>query len=93
MSYIQQQKYKHSDVKNIDKDKWMLLALNKYKNMCTEEKWLAKSPEEQQIVAIYEELEKMKDTNLKYVNAIKAKVTPKVKTTMQVNQKWDKKKC
>ena len=33
--------------------------------MCIKEKWLDKSPEEQQIVELSAELEKIKDTNLK----------------------------
>ena len=37
--------------------------INSYKNMCTKDKCLAKSPKEQQIVAISAEMEKIKETN------------------------------
>ena len=42
-----------------------MLALNKYKNMCTNNNWLGKSPGEQYIVVLSAELEKMKDIKLK----------------------------
>ena len=58
--------------------------------MCTSEKFLAKSPEEQYIVALSTELEKIKDTNLKLKNLFKAKGTPRGKTNKQVSQKGNK---
>ena len=42
--YIQHQKDKYNNEYNIWKDKLMKLALNKYENICTKDKWLAKSP-------------------------------------------------
>ena len=52
LRYIQHFKDKYNDGHNIDKDKFMMLALNKHKNLCNKDKWLSKSPEEQQIVAL-----------------------------------------
>ena len=69
----------------------MTLALNKYKNLCTKYNWLAKSHEEQQIVTISEELDKMKDASIKLSNVFKAKGTPTGKTNKPVNQKADQK--
>ena len=41
--YIQHQKYKHNDGDNIDKYKLMMLAHNRYTNLCIKDKWLSKS--------------------------------------------------
>ena len=43
----------------------MTLALNKYKNICTEDKWLGKFPEEKKIVDQSSEMKKVKDINIK----------------------------
>ena len=64
----------------------MTLALSKYEHMCTKYKWLSKSYEEQHVVSLYAELEKMNNTSLKLENFFKPKVTPKGKTKNQVNQ-------
>ena len=69
----------------------MALALNKHKNMCAKDQWLDNSPEEQQIVEISAELEKMKDTKIKLAKVFNAKGTIKGKTNKQVNQKGSKK--
>ena len=45
MGYTQNQKDKYDNGKNIDEDKLMTLFLNKYKNLCTKEKWPSKSTE------------------------------------------------
>ena len=44
----------------------MTFVLDRSENRCTKYKWLAKSPEAQQIVGRSAELEKMKDKNLKF---------------------------
>ena len=75
--YIQHQNNKHNNGEKIDKDKFMKLALNKYKHIFTKDKWLAKSPEEQHFVELSKELEKMKGTSIKLASILKAKVTPK----------------
>ena len=90
--YIKHQKDKYDDGENIDKDKWITLDLNKYKTLCTEDKWLDKSPEEQLIMALYAELEKMKDTNIKLEKAFKYKGTQKGKTNKQVSKIGENKK-
>ena len=43
--YIQHLNDKYDERDNIYKDKLMMLALKKYKNMCTKDKWLSNSPE------------------------------------------------
>ena len=73
LRYIQHQKDKYDYGKNIYKDKLMMLVLNNYENMCTKDKCLAKSPEQQQVVALSTELEKMKDTNIQLKKFLKAK--------------------
>ena len=45
MRYIKQQKDKYDDGDNIEKDKLIKLALNKYEYMGTKDKWLANSYE------------------------------------------------
>ena len=65
MGYTQNQKDKYDNGKNIDEDKLMTLFLNKYKNLCTKDKWLAKSHEEQHITALSAELDNIKYTNIK----------------------------
>ena len=61
MRYTQQQKDKCNDGYNIEKDKLMTLALNKNGNMCTKDKWIAKSQEEEQIVALSTELDNIQE--------------------------------
>ena len=70
----------------------MTLELNKYENLFTKDNWLAKSPEEQLILALSTELETTKDTNIKWTRVFNVKGTPKGKTNNQFNQKWNKKK-
>ena len=65
VSLTQHQKYKYDYWDNTYKDKLMMLALNKYKNLCTKDKWLAKSHEEQRITALSAELDNIKYTNIK----------------------------
>ena len=60
--------------------------------MCTEDKWLGKSPREQLVMALYAELEKINDTNLKLEKSFKSKGTPKGNTNRQVSKKGEKKK-
>ena len=43
--YTQHLNDKYDERDNIYKDKLMMLALKKYKNMCTKDKWLSNSPE------------------------------------------------
>ena len=83
-------KYDNGD--SIDKDSLMMLALNKYINVCTKDKWLSKSHEEQHIVALSTEMEKIKYTNLKLEKVFKSIGTLKGKTNNQVNQKGNNKK-
>ena len=92
MRYNQQQEYRYNDGKNLEKYKLMILALKKYKHMCTKDKWLARLPGEQAIVALSAELEKNKDTNLKLEKVFKAKWMPKKNSNNQVNQKENKKR-
>ena len=89
-SYIQHQKDKYDYGENIDKDRLMTLALNKYGNLCTKGKWLVKSPEQQHNMAVSAEQDKMNYTNLKLSKLFNANGTPKIKTNKQVNQKWNK---
>ena len=55
--------------------------------MCTREKWPSKSPEEQYIVALSQELDNTKDTNIKLSKLFKAKGTPEGYTNKKINQK------
>ena len=59
--------------------------------MCTRDKWLAKSHEEQHILELYAELDKMKETNIKLEKLFKAKGTQRGNTNKEVNQKSNKK--
>ena len=83
--------YKYNYGDSIDKDNLMMLALNKYIHLCTKDKWLAKSHEDQQIVALSTELENMKDTDPKLEKLFKAIKTLKGNTNKQVNQKGNNK--
>ena len=60
--------------------------------MCNNTKCLAKSTEEQYIVTLSTELDKMKDTNIELANLFKSKGTPKGNTNKQVDQIWKNKK-
>ena len=68
----------------------MTFVLDRSENRCTKYKWLAKSPEAQQIVGRSAELEKMKEKNLNLEKLFKAKGTPKLNTNKQVDQKGNK---
>ena len=70
----------------------MALAFNRYRNLFSKGKRLAKSPDKQHILEISAEPDNMKDTNIKLVEVIKSKVTPSGKTKYLVNQESNKKK-
>ena len=54
---MKHQNYKYDNGECIDKDKLMTLALNKYENLCTKDKWLGKSSEEEKIFTLSYKLE------------------------------------
>jgi hypothetical protein len=57
----------------------MTLALNKYEMLKKQDAWNAKSIEQEQIVALSAELQKIKDANLKLAKSIKDKKSSKGK--------------
>ena len=67
----------------------MKMARNKYKNMCTKDKWQVNSPKEQYFVALSSKLEKMIDTNIQFAKVFKTKGTLKGKNNKQISQKWN----
>ena len=66
-----QKKDAYDDGENLTPEGLMQLALNKYEVLNKQDVWNAKSPEEEKIVALNAELQKIKDTNLKLASAIK----------------------
>lgn len=73
VQYIKLKKDQYDEGADIDADKLMQLALNKYENLIAEDKWKAMSPEQEQLVALNAEFEKLKDENLKLSRSIKKK--------------------
>ena len=69
--HIQHQKDKYNYGDTVDKDRLMALFLNRYKNMCTKEKWISKPHEDQKIVTLSSELENMKDKISNWQNYLK----------------------
>jgi hypothetical protein len=57
----------------------MRLALNKYKKISKIDQWNAKTQEQEQIITLTAELEKIKDNNLYLACSIKSKATGKSK--------------
>ena len=51
----------------------MTLALNKYENLCTNNKCQVKSPKEQHIVALSAELQNMMGSNIKLGKVLQTK--------------------
>ena len=73
--YIKQKKDSYNDGKDIEPEQLMMLVLNKYKILKKQNSWNAKSPEEEQIVALSAELQKIKDANLKLIRVIKGRTS------------------
>ena len=59
------------DGDDITADQLMSLALDKFENLRTEGKWMALSPEQEQIVALSAQFDKLKDDNLRLSKALK----------------------
>jgi hypothetical protein len=69
--YIAQKKDAYDDGEDMTPEQLMTLALNKYEILTRQDIWNAKSAEEEKIIALSAELQKIKDTNLKLAKAIK----------------------
>ena len=78
VGYIKHHKYKCGDGDDIDKNKLMNLELDRYKNICTKDKWLRKCSEEEKIVDQSSGMKNMKDINIKLAKSISTKGRHKV---------------
>ena len=65
MRYIQNQQDKYDDGEDIYEKKLTTLSLIEYKNLYTKDKWLVKSPEEEQILALSSKLDNLNARNFK----------------------------
>jgi hypothetical protein len=77
--YIKTKKDAYDDGGDLTSDALMTLALNKYEMLKKQDAWNAKSIEQEQIVALSAELQKIKDANLKLAKSIKDKKSSKGK--------------
>ena len=77
VEYIKLKKDQYDEGGEIDAEQLMTLALNKYENLLTENKWKALSPEQEQLVALSAQFDKLKDENLRLSKAIKSNKKPK----------------
>ena len=72
MRYIKQKKDSYNDGEDIKPEHLMMLALNKYKVLKKQDIWTVKSPKEEQIIVLTDELQKIRDANVKLTGAIKS---------------------
>jgi hypothetical protein len=68
--YMRQKKDHYDDGNDMTPEELMTLALNKYETLNKQDLWNAKSQEQEQIVALTAELNKIKDANLKLAKSI-----------------------
>lgn len=71
--YIKDKKDQYDDGADMDEDRLMELALNKYENLVTEGKWRALSPADEKLEALNATVDKLKDLNLRLSKSLKAK--------------------
>jgi hypothetical protein len=65
VDYIQVKKDQYEEGADIDADKLLQLALNKYENLVTEGRWKALTPEQEQLMALSATVDHLKDENLR----------------------------
>ena len=90
--YMHQQKDKYDYGQNIEKDNLITLVFNNYDNICKKYKCIANFLEEDQIVALSSELNKIKDINLDPTKVFNTKGCSKGYQTKQTNPKVSNKK-
>ena len=78
-TYMNLKKIAYDDGTNFTPEQLMSLALGQYTIISNSGKWNARSPEEEQVVALSARFEKLKDANLKLSKAIKDKAKTKQK--------------
>ena len=69
----------------------MMLAFNKYRHLCTKEKWLSKSYEEKNIMVILAEMDNMKDTNPIFQSSSNPKIHKMERSTSKLIKKGARK--
>ena len=94
VSYIMMKKDQYDEGADMDDERLMQLALNKYKNLLADGKWQAHTPEQEQMLALAAQLEKLKDENLRVSKTLQANKPAKSKENQhqQHNKTQSKKK-
>lgn len=91
VQYIKLKKNDYDEGADIDPDRLMELALNKYENLVTEGRWRALSPSEEKLEALNATVDKLKDENLRLSKSLKAS-QQKGKSEQQAKGKGKSKK-
>ena len=71
--YMELKKINYDDGNPITPEELMALALNQYAIINKQELWNAKTPEEEQVIALAAQFNKLKDENLKLAKSLKKK--------------------
>jgi hypothetical protein len=73
VKYIKDKKNSYDEGADIDADRLMELALNKYENLVTEGQWRALTPADEKLEALNATVDKLKDENLRLSKSLKTK--------------------
>ena len=85
-------KINYDDGNPITPEELMALALNQYAIINKQELWNAKTPEEEQVIALAAQFNKLKDENLKLAKSLKKKNEKKTENKKEDKGKGKEKK-
>ena len=90
--YMELKKINYDDGNPITPEELMALALNQYAIINKQELWNAKTPEEEQVIALAAQFNKLKDENLKLAKSLKKKNEKKTENKKEDKGKGKEKK-